>query len=258
MTPQSAGLSVVPLPAEAAVLRGRGTLEGAAIVALAMVLWVWGLPWLTRAWLWALQTGVSALNLNALVSQSAQSLPGWLAGMSLPRLSLVGPAATPGMWGSLSQVAVLLAASLALSRWRRLWGPWARVGQAVLALCGLSVVWFGLWPEQRIQGLPQHLAQHTGDLFVFGVMLQCLLPLVLGLTLFPLEGRRAMRGVAVVLTWAYFAGSLPVKLLAHAWLVGQLGAAAMPVLYLCFGPVLDVLLFVALYGWMASWRPRQA
>lgn len=233
-------------------LRGRGTLEGSAIVILVMALHAWSLPWLTRAWAWVLQAGIGALDLNALVALHPITMPWGLPAMS--RLTLVGPAAQSGLWGGMGQVAVLLAAALALSRWRRQVGPWTPIAQAVLALYGLSILLFGLGARH----LPQHLAQHTGDLFVFGVVLQCLVPLVLGLTFFPLERRWHLRMAAVALTLGYFMLCLPIKLLAHAWLIGHWGAATMPMLYLCFGPALDVLLFVAIYAWMASWRPQQA
>jgi hypothetical protein len=244
----SVPMTTVPGP----TLNGRGTLQAVAIVTLAMALHAWSLPWLTRAWSWALQTGVGALNLNALVSLQPMHLPWGLPAVS--RLSLVGPAAATGLWGGVAQMAVLLAVALAVRRWRRQVGPWAPIIQTVLALSGLSVLLFG-WGASS---MPQHLAQHTGDLFVFGVVLQCLVPLVLGLTFFPLEGRWHLRLAAVALTLGYFMLCLPIKLLAHAWLIGHVGAAIMPLLFLCFGPVLDVLLFVAIYAWMASWRPAQA
>lgn len=231
------------------VTRGRrSSLGGMAIVALFTALYVGGLPWLTRAWAWALQTGVGALNLNVLVAPQDLSLPWGLP--VLTRLTLVGPAAQPGLWGSLAQVAVCMLAALALRHWRRQLGPWAWLGQTLLALCGLSVVLFAWWP----QPFSQHLAQHTGDLFAFDLILLGLIPLVLGLTFFALEARWHLRLAAVTLTLGYFVLCLPIKLLAHAWLIGHLGAGAMPVLFLCLGPALDVLLFVAIYAWMASWR----
>lgn len=236
-------------PADTGPFRGRLALEGAAIVTFFTAVYAWGLPWLTRAWEWALQMGVGALNLNALVVSQPLSLPWGLPAVS--RLTLVGPAAQPGVVAWLAQLAVLLTAALALRRWRRRVGPWAGLGQALLALCGLSVALFALWPQH----LPQHLAQHTGDLFAFDLALQGLIPLALGLTFFALEGRWHLRFAAVAFTLGYFVLCLPVKLLAHAWLIGHLGAGAMPVLFLCFGPALDVLLFVAIHAWMASWRP---
>ena len=57
---------------------------------------------------------------------------------------------------------------------------------------------------------------------------------------------------------AYFALMLPHKLLLQAWLLEQLSILFMPVLFLCFGSLLDLWIFVALYAWLASRVPAQA
>lgn len=248
-------LTLAPGPAadwEGAKLRGRGALEGAALVLAFTALYALAFPWLLRAWAWGLQTGIDALSLNVLLHRSTLALPGGLP--AVPRLALLGPAAEVGVWGGLLQACALVLGHLGLRRWSRHAPPWARLGWVVLGLYAVSLVWWALWPQHT----PQHLMAHTGDLFSFGVALQALVPLVLGVSLFPIEGRMPQRAAAVGLVLGYFVVCLPFKMLAHAWLVGHLGGAALPVLTLCFGPVLDVLLFVALFSWAASWGEAQA
>jgi len=229
----------------------RGVLEGAALVLAFTALYFLALPWLVRVWAWGLQVGIDALSLNALLARQALALPWGLP--SVPRLSLVGPAAEVGLWGWVLQAAALALGHFGLKRLDLRAPPVARVGGWVLVLYGVSLVWWALWPQLA----PQHLAEHTGDLFTFGVALQCLLPMVMGLTFFPIQGRWHLRMAAVTVVLGYFVVCLPFKLLAHAWLVGHLGGAALPVLALCFGPVLDVLLFVALFSWLASWGAQE-
>jgi len=225
----------------------RGSLSGAAVVLAFAAGHALALPWLVRAWAWGLQRGIDALGLNALIHQQAWNLPWGLP--TLQRLSLVGPAASLGVWGWALQLLALLLGHMGLKRLSRRAPPVAQAGWVVLALYGASLVWWALWPQHA----PQHLAEHTGDLFTFGVALQALVPFALGVTCFPLEGRLHFRIAAVGLVLGYFAVCLPFKMLAHAWLVGHLGGAALPALALCFGPVLDVLIFVALQSWLASW-----
>jgi Kef-type K+ transport system membrane component KefB len=50
---------------------------------------------------------------------------------------------------------------------------------------------------------------------------------------------------------------LPHKLLLQAWLLEQLSILFMPVLFLCFGSLLDLWIFVALYAWLASTVPTR-
>jgi hypothetical protein len=236
---------------EATAPRGRGALEGAALVLVFSALYLLAFPWLLRAWAWGLQAGIDALNLNALLTRQTMPLPWGLP--TVTRLSLVGPAAEVGLWAWLLQALTLVLAHVGLKRLARMAPPLASMGAWVLALYAASLVWWALWPQLA----PQHLAEHTGDLFTFGVALQCLVPLALGLTYFPIEGRLPLRVAAVALVTGYFVVCLPFKMLAHAWLVGHLGGAALPVLALCFGPVLDVLLFVALFAWLASWGAQE-
>jgi len=239
--------SAAPSLDEGVKLRGRGALEGVAVVLAFLALYALALPGLTRVWAWGLQVGVDALGLNALRHQQDWALPWGLP--SVPRLSLVGPAASVGLWGWALQILTLVLGHLGLRRLARQALPLARVGWLVLGLYGASLVLWALWPQHA----PQHLAEHTGDLFTFGVALQALVPPLMGLAYFPLEGRLHLRAAAVALVLSYFVVCLPFKMLAHASLVGHLGGAALPVLALCFGPVLDVLLFVALFSWVASW-----
>jgi hypothetical protein len=226
---------------------GRGLLEGLAVVLAFTAGHALAYPWLVRAWGWALQTGIDALSLNALLHQASVKMPWGLP--ALQRWSLVGPAASVGVWGWVLQVATLALGHVGLRRLSRHEPPVAKAGWWVLALYGASLVWWALWPQHA----PQHLAEHTGDLFTFGVAWQAMVPLMLGVMHFPLESRLSWRMLGVGVVLGYFVVCLPFKLLAHAWLVGHLGGAALPVLALCFGPVLDVLIFVALLAWVGSW-----
>jgi hypothetical protein len=56
----------------------------------------------------------------------------------------------------------------------------------------------------------------------------------------------------------YFAAMLPHKALLHALVLQHFSVLFMPVLYLCFGTVFDLMIFVALYSWLASMAPAHA
>ncbi len=57
---------------------------------------------------------------------------------------------------------------------------------------------------------------------------------------------------------AYFAVMVPHKALLHALILQHFSVLFMPILYLCFGAVFDLMVFVALYSWLASMAPMQA
>ena len=59
----------------------------------------------------------------------------------------------------------------------------------------------------------------------------------------------------------YFALMLPHKALLHAWVLDNFSLLFMPLLFFCFGSLLDLWIFIALYGWLASLasaRPQHA
>lgn len=63
------------------------------------------------------------------------------------------------------------------------------------------------------------------------------------------------RVLAPLAVLAYLAWMLPHKVLVHAWVLEKGSALFMPLLFLCFGALLDLWIFIALYGWLASRLP---
>lgn len=61
-----------------------------------------------------------------------------------------------------------------------------------------------------------------------------------------------------ILMVAYFAVMVPHKALLHALILQYFSVLFMPILYLCFGTVFDLMVFVALYSLLASMAPMQA
>jgi hypothetical protein len=47
---------------------------------------------------------------------------------------------------------------------------------------------------------------------------------------------------------------LPLQAAVHAWIIHRGSFLTLPVLFFLFGPLLDVFVYVALYGWGMSWR----
>ena len=58
----------------------------------------------------------------------------------------------------------------------------------------------------------------------------------------------------VVLLLGHLAIMLPMQATIHAWIIQRASLLAMPMLYFVFGVLIDVFVYVALYGWGMSWR----
>jgi len=80
-----------------------------------------------------------------------------------------------------------------------------------------------------------------------------LVPLLLGLTLHVFDLPLWRKLLLTVLLLLHLAVFVPLNVLLHVWLVMRGTAIVMPVLFLLFGLLLDVFIFVAFYGWALSW-----
>ena len=58
-----------------------------------------------------------------------------------------------------------------------------------------------------------------------------------------------------LLVMLHLAVLLPFQYVLHAYLLHHFSLLLMPVLFTFFGPVIEVLICIALYGWGVSWKP---
>lgn len=120
----------------------------------------------------------------------------------------------------------------------------------IAGLHAVSLAYFAVAAER----FPYGVGDHTGNLYRFAVALIALLPIMLAGTHYVIERSWWRRLAATLMMIGYFVVSLPFKLVTHAVLVTFLSPLVMPILYLVFGPPLDILLLVALYSWAVSWN----
>ena len=99
---------------------------------------------------------------------------------------------------------------------------------------------------------PYSMTGHLASMLNAGYYLMLAIPPLLALGWGVLRVPLHQKLLYPVLMLAYFALMLPHKALLHAVVVQHFSALYMPLLYLCFGAVLDLMVFVALYSWLAS------
>lgn len=111
-----------------------------------------------------------------------------------------------------------------------------------------AIVAFTFAPALFTYTIPGHLQaiMHAG----YGVMLAVPALLALGYGILPV--RAAVRFIHTAGVLGYFALMVPHMVVLHALVLQHMSILFMPLLYLCFGIVFDVMVFVALYSWLAS------
>lgn len=118
----------------------------------------------------------------------------------------------------------------------------------------VALVFFTYLPSQFPYSIPDHMR----DLISMGYMLILAIPVLLAIGYYLLHLPLASKIAHSIAILIYFIVMTPLKIVLHTVVLYHLSLMYMPLLYICFGAVFDVLIFVALYSWMVSMLPEQA
>ncbi|MBK8165211.1 MAG: hypothetical protein IPK64_04490 [bacterium] len=226
---------------------------GKLLTAGLLVLAFWALLFVTRHGVARLWLGIMDFWRSVVGMEGAASLVSYeLAGLRFDVPYLAFQAATPGELAWLvgaGITAVVLVASLFLPHRLLPLSYFLRIAGFFQAT---AQVYFHFWGDHF---------PYTGDGYVHGTMiagffLLALVPPLLGFTYYLFDfslGRKigltaAMLGHLVIM--------IPLQYFLHAWLMHHASLLVMPVLFFIAGLPLDVMMFIALFGWGFSWQDR--
>ena len=145
-------------------------------------------------------------------------------------------------------VTVVLAAVGMLLRGR--FTPLAYFLRALAVIQLTAQVWFSFAPPPFSYALSQYMA----GLLVCGVVILLLAPVLVAFTYFIFDFPLWQKLALVSMLLVHLALFLPLQAVVHAWILYRSSLISMPILFLVFGVLLDVFVYVALYGWGMSWR----
>jgi hypothetical protein len=132
--------------------------------------------------------------------------------------------------------------------------PLKYVVRVLCAIQASALLYFLAVPAQ----FPYTVAGHLESTLSAGYSVMLTLPVLLALGWGVLRLPLRQKVVYPLFLLGYFALMLPHKALLHVLILQQYSVLFMPVLYLCFGAVFDLMIFVALYSWLASRVPVAA
>jgi YaiO family outer membrane protein len=102
---------------------------------------------------------------------------------------------------------------------------------------------------------PYDVVGYTETLFIAGLFIVGLVPLLYGLTYFSLDFDRKRKLFLTLLTMGHLGIFIPIQYLAHAWILHHGSLLLMPLLFWAFGLSLDVAIVIGIYSWAVSWNP---
>ena len=210
-------------------------------------LFVASLPRLGRLWQLMFERVRDFTAMDAPIGDQQFTVPG-IVDFTLPFFAAVTPQPGPGtLWiaGGVS-AAVMVISFLLPARFT----PLKYFLRLLALLQGSAILFFAASPDP----FPYRLTDHVFVLETAGLVVMGLVPLLLGFTLHVFDlafWKKLLLTLAILLHLAVF---VPLQALVHVWLVMHGTAVVMPVLFLVFGLLLDVMVFVSFYGWAMSWR----
>jgi hypothetical protein len=113
-----------------------------------------------------------------------------------------------------------------------------------------ALAMFALWPGS----FPHTATSHVRDGMLMTLVFSALIPWMHALTYYIFDFSVPKKLGLTLLTLGYLLLFAPFQYLAHLWLLKQLSLLVLPVLYLLFGVPLQILIFVAFFGWGMSWE----
>lgn len=117
-----------------------------------------------------------------------------------------------------------------------------------------ALLYFMVMPSR----FPYTVDGHLQAMLTSGSYLMLAIPVLLALGHGVLRMPLGEKLLAPALMLAYFALMVPHKALLHVLVLQHFSVLFMPLLYLCFGLVFDLMVFVALYSWLVSRLPDHA
>ena len=123
----------------------------------------------------------------------------------------------------------------------------------VAAVQLVSLGWFAL----SAPPFPYPVPGYAAGLLTAGLAVLVLVPLALGFGLYVFDHSVTKQAVVTIAIVGHLALLLPLQVLCHVVLIRALSLLVQPTLFFVFGLLVEVLVFVSLYGWAMSWTGRE-
>jgi hypothetical protein len=170
----------------------------------------------------------------------------WGRTVSIPSLLMSDAMPTSTGWTLHAAVTLIV---LALSVWipdRYL--PMRYLLRALVAIHTTALLYFAFVPAS----FPYDLQTYIRDSLITMIVFLLILPWLLAFTYYIYDFSIARKAGVTLLMIAYFSVFAVTQLLVHAICLHTMSVLMLPLLYLIFGEFLNVMLFMALYGWAMS------
>ena len=241
------GGPIAPHRAIATVRLTRGDVAIAALLTLALTaLYIASLPAVGALWTgifrWLagpLDLGGVARRAGTVVSAVSVSVPYFTARAGAPSWTL--------WWLTLVATAGVTIGSLFL---RARYLPLAYALRFVAAIQASALLFFALARDR----FPYDLAVYVSGMMLIGASVIGLVPLILGLTFYVIDVRWSQKVALTAIVMGHLLLFIPLQYALQSYVVAHGSLLFLPVSFIVFGILPEVMILVAFYGWGMSWR----
>jgi len=132
--------------------------------------------------------------------------------------------------------------------------PLKYIIRIICSIQAVSLLYFMLFPNL----FPYTISSHLSDMTSMGYVLLIASPIMLAFGYYVIDVSVTSKILHTLIILTYFIVMIPHQSVLHILILQHFSIMFMPVLYLCFGALFDVLIFVALYSWVVSTIPARA
>jgi len=246
------GTIIDPHRSIATVRLTRGdVLLAAALAVAASAALVMNLGTIGNLWTWIYLRLAAPLGFTGGVGQRTFETP-LVADVTVPYFNMSAPLPSESVWWvALVITALVLLVSLVLPP---SWLPFAYLLRLVVLVQCTALAFFRLAPSR----FPYNLSQYMSAMLAAGMAVMLVIPVLLALTFYVVDVGVLRKIVLTVAMLGHLLLFVPLQYAVHAWLVVHGTLLLLPVLFMLFGLLPEVMVLIALYGWGMSWRAQRA
>ena len=177
---------------------------------------------------------------------------GALLRVSVPYFTAAAPLPTRETWWIALVVTVLV---VALSfAFRKAFLPLGYALRFCAAIQVTALVFFGLVPDR----FPYDLPNYVSGMMLVGASVVGIVPIILGLTFYVIDVEWWQKVGLTVVVMGHLLVLVPLQYALQAVVLRHASLIMLPVSFIIFGMLPEVMVLISLYGWGMSWRARRA
>ncbi|MEO8621602.1 MAG: hypothetical protein ABI625_11085 [bacterium] len=204
-----------------------------------------------KLWTWIYVRLAGPLGFTGGVGQQVFETP-LIADFTIPYFNTSAPLPSESVWWvALVVTALVLLVSFVLPP---SWLPFAYLLRLVVLVQCTALAFFRVAPSR----FPYDLPHYMSAMLAAGIAVMLVIPVLLALTFYVIDVGVLRKIVLTVVMLGHLLVFIPLQYAVHAWLVVHGTLLLLPVLFMLFGLLPEVMILIALYGWGMSWRAQRA